>query len=188
MIVEGPDMVGKTKFCAALRAALAESAPRFGVVHADRFSQAESGRTLEEARKRIQPWCVCDRLHLSEMVYGSVCRGSIDMDQEGLDEISMLLRRAGGMVVVLYARPDAYNALIRTWWNRGEAFSRTQCRKVNNTYRNLVINSGINGLYLGKTVVASHEITKAGEYPAENKTLVQLVASVYLEKQKGVLT
>lgn len=202
LIVEGPDMVGKTEFCGALARRLAEVG--MADVRRDKFGLPESERMLEACRERVRPRTVCDRGWLSEMVYGHVCRDRPRVTQEDSERIEELVQAANGLVVMLTA-DDAYETLIQQHHKRGEAFTVPQCRAAALGYAELNRRGAIfdmhvrwsepkwqngrpNGKWVGRGVKKVHYATTIDDegnvyYPSADGQFVDYVARTYAELQ-----
>lgn len=131
LMIEGPDMVGKTE----LAAVLVEELARIGAACGrDKFGLPESDRMLEECRTRIRRLVVTDRCWPSEVIYGWTVRGAPKVSPEECARMVRLYRDALGRMVVIRATPEAYDRLVALHHHRGEAFTADQCRAVNAAY------------------------------------------------------
>lgn len=132
LMIEGPDMVGKTVLAEALATRLRE----MGLpVERDKFGLPERDSMLAEVKRRAVPLRVVDRCWPSEVVYSWAARNQPPaVTPRECAEMMDLFRAAGGLFVVVVATPQAYEVLIKRHWARGEAFTRDQCRAVNRAY------------------------------------------------------
>ena len=133
LIIEGPDMLGKTTFARKLVEAL-------DCVHIDKFGLPEvSYTTPGEWLARYDVNAIADRYVISEPLYGLICRNKANMSvQAFLDVWYGLQDRGGYHVLVFYADPADYDKILEQRYDPArEAFSKDQCRLVNKAYFDL---------------------------------------------------
>ena len=199
LVIEGPDMVGKTEFVTAL----VMRAKGLGIeLERDKFGMAESapGAMMPALEARVRPGVVSDRCWLSEVVYGVACSGRgrpPSITPADHERAERLMSAAGGMMVVFGATPRAYGDLVAEHHARGEAYSPSDCALANNMYT-FVGCSGKLPHWLGdehaawrgvrvlvdKTHVLSACCAKTRSYPGLNYALVDEVLSRYAERQQ----
>jgi len=138
LLVEGPDMVGKTKFCDAVMEYAAKAYPNRPLAR-DKFGLAESDDMVNACDKRMKPLVVCDRCWISEVVYGVALRGQPRITPAECLSITRKFNAVGGMLVVVWANGETYAELTRRHWARGEAFTESQCALVASVYENAVV-------------------------------------------------
>jgi hypothetical protein len=135
LILEGPDMVGKTTMAQQI-AAIAKA--RLGVdVAIHHHTQEHRHLTLRDYVNLVMECgkrpVIFDRFHLSEPVYGAVCRGTLDSGlalREAV-KVTRAIEGAGGLVVLVSAHPTAYTLQSDQCHGRGELFDAERCAKVN---------------------------------------------------------
>lgn len=182
LLVEGPDMVGKTMLCAELHRRMREQEPR---VVRDKFGLPESTCMLDECRSRMRENVICDRCWLSEIVYGYTIRGRPSISPKDSAECERLFRSVGGFLVVVTADPACYDRLVAEHHSRGEAFTAEQCREVNAAYRDGFDGGRLGAYRLPKPDVHLHmRLREDGtvRYPGEDSMMVDLIGSLYLRR------
>lgn len=146
MIVEGPDMVGKTTLMPFLESLvreklmeLGEDGSTSGLLTRIKFGLEEAKYTTsEEWIRRLRPWALADRFALSEMIYGKCSGRGPAISEQAYKEIDDALMEMGGCLIVIRATPERYEELLRDVYpTRGEAFSQEVCRQVNREYGKL---------------------------------------------------
>lgn len=135
LVIEGPDMVGKS----SLVAAVAAEAERHGFrVDVDKFGMAESHCMLKSCRQRVRSGVIADRCWVSEIIYGTVVGGDRPrVTPEESKEIYGLVKSAGGLVVVVTATETCYKELVARHHARGEEYDIDTCSRVNALYGEL---------------------------------------------------
>lgn len=144
LIIEGPDLVGKTTLAKKMLNLL-NSAAKMPHIYAH-FSKLPDGwdyfwNYLERASRNI----VQDRFHFSEIVYSFVCRyhkGQSPLTPERYRVVDGILRQLGSMTVVITADDDWLKKQLDDKHRRGEMFSEEQILKVNQTFKYLVNKDG----------------------------------------------
>ncbi len=130
LIIEGCDMVGKTTLVDELKRILARSG-----FHFERRGLAEAQWSAKEWLDGIKAETVCDRGHMSEVVYGLNLRGKCNITPIQYAHLDMKVRQQGGFTAVITATPEAYAQLVEMHYDPArEAFSREQCEQVNRSY------------------------------------------------------
>lgn len=199
LVIEGPDMVGKTEFVTALMI----RAKGLGIeLERDKFGMAESapGAMMPALASRVRPGVVADRCWLSEIVYGVSCQGrgrppSISPADHA--EAQRLMGAAGGMLVVIAATPGAYSRLAATHHGRGEAYSVKDCESANHTYSYVGCSGRLPhwlpsehaqwrgvAVSVDKTHILSACCAENQSYPGLNSHLVEEVLYRYMERQQ----
>ena len=133
LIIEGPDCVGKTTIATKLAATLTSI---FGPVARIKFGMESAGKMSSTyLLNRINRATVCDRMHMSEVIYALVARNTVPMlSAADVTLISDLIQNTNGFVVNVIATPDAYDRLLEEHHGRGEDFDKEACRRVNAAY------------------------------------------------------
>lgn len=145
LILEGPDMVGKTTLMPLLEDLVYDEVVEMGdesvEVTTEKYGLDEANyTTAEQWLARIKPWNICDRFVLSERMYGAAARGKPNVDYGAYQRVMREVRARGGAVIVVCASEERYEQLIKTVYpTRGEAFSESVCRAVNRMYLGLEI-------------------------------------------------
>lgn len=186
LLIEGPDMVGKTELAHALVEELKTMGAHPG--H-DKFGLPESDRMLEEVRKRARRMVVTDRCWPSEVVYGHTVRGAPRVSPEECAVMLRLFRNVGGRMVVMRATPEAYEKLVELHHHRGEAFTADQCKAVNRAYDEAFCDSPTRGPLGAWPMPFPSFVYTVGmrngkpTYPSSDKAFVRRVARLYLRAQ-----
>lgn len=125
IIIEGPDLVGKTTFAEALHRYLSESDGRAEVVRLRRgpptahpldeyetplldYRPRRTPGTLDVGRRHV----ICDRWHLGELVYPRVLGRSTQLDDAVRRHVELFLMARGALVVQLVASADTLAARL----------------------------------------------------------------------------
>ena len=187
LLIEGPDMIGKTHLCDRIARELG--------VKVDKFGLPERDGMVAHCMQRLKPLTVYDRGWISEVVYSIKARGQLPTITS--DDCATICRKAeqvGCLTVVVYADDDVYSELVERWWSRGEAFSKEQCKAVNAAYRHLATTNHVlsstsgNVLYPMRVDVAYcvERIMDRIIYPAQDESFVRSVIAKYREVQRFV--
>lgn len=136
LIVEGPDLVGKTTFCRAL-VKRADERGRFPAIYHHLSRLPSTWHPDRDYEPLMSPFVVQDRFHLSEIVYGHVTRGESFLSPGSASHLDEVNARMGGLTLVFFA-PD--KDLVRQQYaKRGdEMFGLEAILAVNDMYRLLV--------------------------------------------------
>lgn len=128
LIFEGPDLVGKTTFAKSFLNELPRHIYRhFGLLPPafDHFRDYDQHSGV---------YIIQDRFHMSELVYGTVCRDNCQVNPERYRLINGMLALKGAMTIVMcFEEP----ALLKERYSRHvkrEAFDEGQCLAVNSAY------------------------------------------------------
>lgn len=141
LVIEGPDMVGKTTLADKIRKTMYKmghpaAAMKFGM-------ESKGIMSVDYLRDRIHRWTVCDRMHASEVIY-AMARGDRPRLAPGdCAAVDGIIAAHSGMMVVIVAKPNAYDRLIALHHKRGEDYSIATCRHVNAMYRQLANEGGV---------------------------------------------
>src|SRR5690606_11925576 len=110
LLIEGPDMVGKTHFAHAVVDKLRELGQPAAYM---KFGMESRGRmSWPYLRHRICPWTVCDRMHWSESIYAVATGKMPSLTKEEFMRVDRQLEFVGGMVVLITADVNSYPTLI----------------------------------------------------------------------------
>jgi hypothetical protein len=133
LIIEGPDMVGKTTLIDRL-------APALGVDR-DKCGLPEAEYTLNKQwLERWGPNTVMDRYFISEFIYGLTCRGKANVSPANCLELLNTLFRLRTCMIVMVATPTCYRKILEEHYDsKREAFTQEQCYKVNLAYYELFV-------------------------------------------------
>ncbi len=135
LLIEGPDMVGKTTLAHKIVEILREMGEPAGYF---KFGmESRSRMTYDYLKNRIHPWTVIDRMHWSESIYAA-CTGIEPSLSVG--EIARVddhvIETCKGMLVVITANPNSYrDVVVPDTHSRGEDFSPETCLRVNGAYK-----------------------------------------------------
>ncbi len=141
LIIEGPDMLGKTTFAEKLvKAVKGIAIDKFGLPEA-------SYTTAKEWLDRYKVDSVADRFVISEPIYGLICRGKTNTPVDVWDEIWAGIEERGGCHVLLYYTDSVTyrNVLQQRYDPAREAFSKDQCKQVAEAYEELALDKDWNG-------------------------------------------
>lgn len=185
LIIEGPDMVGKSTFIKALLARLLAVAPKSPVPALDHFTHLDRDMTPEKYSRRFKPWCISDRGHLSNLVYGSVCRGEYELSPEVYRVVDGLMLAAGGMMVVINATPDWYAEIVKTKQSARERWDGSQNLQVAEAFRQ-VCDSRFTPFVGYRPMIDLVWVASQGQYPGNDGALVDKVLNRYLDLQAAL--
>lgn len=114
LIIEGPDLVGKTTLAHKIVKQMQALHDRPTVYQ--HFSRLpKSWDHYRHYIPYITPRTVMDRFIISELVYGKVCRNTQSIDAETLRLLEARLAMVGSMTIVITSTPDF---LARQWRDR----------------------------------------------------------------------
>ena len=186
LIVEGPDLVGKSRLVAKL---VEELWARYELnCDSHHMTEADAGLLPNGFDALFNKCRIFDRGHMSEVVYGSLFRGKSALSPAQYRIIDGMVMARGGAVVVLTATPEAYEKLLQLHHSRGELYDATKCKQVNARYRELA-GDGWNGY--APMIDAHFEISVSSQgniqYPSDCKLLVDVVTERYAELQGAEL-
>lgn len=191
LIIEGPDMVGKTTLVPWLQAELRAQLlwlrrPDLAEkVHTVKFGLEEAAyTTAKQWIARAAPWCVADRFHLSETVYGPLGRGYSNLTPDAAADVDAYLDRHGAVTIVVCATEARYEELIRDVYpTRGEAFTQEVCRRVNQAYLALPVRRL--GSAWQKLVLAEGFTQTSGGSEDQLRRLVRWYISLQMKIEHG---
>lgn len=138
-ILEGADMIGKTTAADSLALYFWDNYNRH--IGRQEFKSADADLLDDNVaayRNFIKPFSLCDRFHLSEVVYGIICRGHSRLSPADVVDLSHAISLNDGFVLTLTASVEAYTVLVDLFHSRGEQFNRVLCERVNAAYRFLM--------------------------------------------------
>ncbi len=141
LILEGPDMVGKTTLTRKLKLLMPEMQLSVrGLAHAE----WKPHEWVEGMKERT----ICDRGHMSEVVYGLNLRGKCNLSPLQYRSCDDAVAYLGGFTVVITASEKAYQTLVTNHYDPAkEAFTAEQCIQINDSYHDFLDNKlGINGI------------------------------------------
>lgn len=124
IIVEGPDLVGKTTFCQLL----CEQEPMLKYKHYSRLP--DTFHRYWDYLPDVNPRMCLDRFFMSEPVYAGVRDECTPMDPNWLVPLQREVMNAGGLVVLITAVPE----LIEQRMREGEMYKLEQIQKANELF------------------------------------------------------
>jgi thymidylate kinase len=136
LIIEGPDLCGKTTLCNALLKRLWENPKKYGNYPAvyEHFSRLPpSWRYPKSYLPFIKRYSVMDRFHLSELCYGRVTRGGTHLTANCVRFLDAQLALVGSYTVLITTSDD----FLKAHWGRDEMFTLDQVLAVNKMYKSL---------------------------------------------------
>jgi hypothetical protein len=193
LIIEGPDMIGKTTLCKKL---LKELNTTYNMPHIyAHFSKLpKAWDFFWDYIQRMSRNIVQDRFHLSEIVYAHVCRyreGGTPLYPEKYRLIDAHLRTLGGVTVVLSAEAEWMEGQLHEKFHvREEMFKADQIMEVNRVFHMLgdgtqpeefqwnYFEDG-SGIDIDFHYVMDNHM----DYPAENEEFVKAVINKYVQRQ-----
>lgn len=172
LIVEGPDMVGKTTF---LNAVADRITPMVEGLARDHFTHLDTEMTPAKYMRRFKPFCLSDRGHMSNLVYGHICREGSDLTADQYRVVDGLMLAAGGMMVLLSASADWYEHLLEAN-KRDQKWNPVLNRKVADAFRGIQSRQPFHGVRPWVDVAYLCD----GSFPSQDEALVVAVADRYL--------
>jgi len=145
LIVEGPDLVGKTTFCHLLLKRLNKEF-QLGHVYAHLSRLPEGFDGYHDHMALASTRLVQDRFHMSEIVYGLTLRGKSLVLPETYRMLDGMLRQFATLTVVIVA--DHY--LLRDRYctsDRAEMFTEEQVLAVNDGFHKVGLQQFFRGTY-----------------------------------------
>lgn len=173
LIVEGPDMIGKTTF---LNAVADKITPLVDGLERDHFTHLDTAMTPGKYMRRFKPLCLSDRGHMSNLVYGHVCRQGSDLTPEQYRIVDGLMLAAGGMMVLLTASADWYEQLLEAN-KRDQKWNPVLNRKVADAFRGIQSRQPFQKVRPWVDVAYQCD----GTFPSQDDKLVTAVADRYLD-------
>lgn len=190
LVIEGPDMIGKTTLMSVLKNEIESLSRSIGLPVTCSTDHLGSEASTEQwgvgkYLTKVQPWHIQDRFHTGDLIYGHIFRGGTTGPILGPDEymeIDDAIGDAGGMVIGCYASDKVYKAVADAHHARGEMYSLDGCLKVNKEYRRTFKN---NNTYLSFDYLFETRIAKDGsfKYPGLNTVKVKQIAKQYISNQ-----
>lgn len=139
LIVEGPDLVGKTTLCNAMLKKWWDNPRTYGsypIIYAHFSRLPASWHYLKSYMPYITRYTIMDRFHISELCYGEVTRGKTSLTPGYLRILEAMLALAGSYTVVITAEEawlkQRYEKLVAE--GRDEMFKLDQVLTVNKAY------------------------------------------------------
>lgn len=182
LIVEGPDMAGKTTFCAAIARILERDFEHpSGRLVRDKFGMDESRDMLAETCRRAAPWGVFDRGYVSEYAYGTAARRWSRVSPAHVDLIQGRFRPC---VLIVTADDETYARWVaEKYAGREEEYDPETCAEVNRAYRAIAAGDPPGGFPPIHPDRLRHYAMAAGSpYPSSNDGLLTTVAGWYAER------
>ncbi len=114
LIIEGPDLVGKTTLAQKFIKTWNENPRKYGAVPViyNHFSALpERWHHFKSYLPHVTKYVVQDRFHLSEAAYGPVCRGKQLIESRGQSLLEAYLRLVGSVTVQVTATEEILKKL-----------------------------------------------------------------------------
>ncbi len=176
LVIEGPDLVGKTTLAKALIESIEmRSRVRPEYQHFGRLP--ENWDYCRDYVKKVRQWCVTDRWWESEIAYGEAIRGHACISPRQEKIVEGATRAAGGLtILVMPAGLHNYEQLLEEQWTTREMFNQEQLRRVCMRYMSKAFAHDfmIEVDYRGKNKTV---------WPAEMHNKVAQIASEYHARQ-----
>ena len=138
LIIDGPDMAGKTTLAHALLKRLWENPKKYGNYAAvyEHFSALPpSWQYPKSYLPFIKRYSVMDRFHLSELAYGRVTRADTMLTNQAVRFLEGQLACVGSMTVLITLSDDFLKKQWEAKASRGEMFTLDQVLRVNQMYK-----------------------------------------------------
>ena len=136
LIIEGPDMIGKTTLVAQIARMIRDRHHGFAPT-LEKYSFEEiMYMTTKEWISRIKNWNIVDRFCPSALIYGPYYfHGKAKVSALNHGRVMREVKKRGGLLVVLYATESHYERLLTECYpTRHEAFPPDVCREGNRAY------------------------------------------------------
>ncbi len=185
LILEGPDLTGKTTLCYLLvwkLNLLAVESKTMPFVYRH-FTRLPDGAWdyYWDYLPHICRGIVQDRFHVSEMVYGPVHKGVSRVTIEIARLLQGHLNLVGGMTVLITADDELIEQQYKDKGSRQEMYQLGQILEVNQRYK---------GLAIEKPELFDLQINVSAEprttWPAENDTLIETILVLYHKRQNNL--
>lgn len=137
LIIEGPDLVGKTTLCHELIERLNETGPNIAYEYGHSGIPPSDWDYYWSYVKRMRPNIVQDRFYLSEVAYGTVARKKTRVTGKTMRLLQAQLRLVGAFTVVLTA-PDGLIKDVYGRHEKEEDFSLDEILAVNHFFQGML--------------------------------------------------
>jgi len=140
LVVDGPDLVGKTVFCKNLVREL--RALDFPVDYLHTGPEMAKWKPADYER-RIQPLRVCDRFFHSEVTYGTIFRNETSVTTRTAWRLQESIRAVSGLIVFILPSAKRYEEILDEHFREGEHedYTRDGLVKIADMYHELLIRS-----------------------------------------------
>lgn len=139
ILLEGADLLGKTTAAHKLVKMATDKKEPLSYLKLGRESHDKF--TFDYFRSRIANYMVCDRGHLSNLIYSRVYDSvptQLVNDWREFDKIEQMIKAFGGFTIIFFALPDDYEKIVKATWRDDEDFDVDTCMRVNQEYFNLI--------------------------------------------------
>lgn len=182
-------MVGKTRLCKALASELQRIGQGRRMPEVRHHGPEIAGFEPDQLVQKAEPWLVCDRFHLSDIVYGKLFREGSPIDgPAGLPLSRRLREEFGAFVVLVLATEDVYQAALKNQLGhdglfvREEKYDLKQNAAVAESFR-LHASNWANSGRIDAIVALSRRADGSIVWPGSDDVRVRSLARAYLEKQ-----
>jgi len=183
ILIEGPDLVGKTTLANVLKGHLQ--------LEYDHFGKETEAYSVLDYFARIRPNTICDRMAISKMVYGGTFNDQRLMTAGELRSIVSMISAVGGVVVIVAPRHQEDMAwyrdrLMATYKDEDELYDPEQNIKVAEAYmdlsQNVVWRESRAEQILGDRLIRVRFSEKTG-YPAGREDVLNQIGEKWTEAQ-----
>lgn len=183
LILEGPDLVGKTTLAKKLVAAAHKAFMPASYTHFSRLP--DCWKFPSSYRHYITCYGVCDRFHMSEIAYSEARGDARKLNVEGYRLIDTWCRLQGSVTVLIRAKPGVISARYAAKSNsRDEMYKDSVIERANDTYRAIAERSyrGRDNELLVADVDFDWVAADAGAYPAEDEPFIRSIIDLWYKR------
>ena len=181
LIVDGPDLLGKSRLCDELEKEINRRTRCQPRVTRDHFGLDEKDYTLTQHIRNLRRWHVRDRMHVSQLVYDRAVRQKQTALLGDWDRLHDALAAVGGLTVVVYAASSAYRDRLNQKFDANiEEFNVGELAVVNDGFRFVVEHMAEQWGWM------TMEIESADQFPSASKVFVDDVVRTYTTRQRTV--
>ena len=178
LIIDAPDLAGKTTLCHALLKRLWEQPKRYGpwpAIYGHFSALPPAWHYPKSYFPYITRYTVMDRFHISELCYGPVTRGRSMLEHGGVRWLENQLGLVGTVTVMITLKED----FLREQWakkNREEMFKLEQVLAVNKRYQQL------GDYYPEARVDFNFELESEADYLSSNEAVMDQILSAWSQR------
>lgn len=185
IVLEGPDLAGKSSVAKALFQKLSDPTPGVPVPMVRHFTRLPTGfHTFWGYKSCVQRDVILDRFHMSEIVYRSTGKDDCSLTPLRYSLVDAEIARAGGLTIVIvppaYVIKERYSAA-----QRPEMYDLDRILRVRDAYQSIVEKRFLMTTFGEYRVNVDSFITNAA-WSVDN--IASYIASLWLKRQRELNT